>query len=157
MFDDFVSSTINREICEGEIFTINGLNFSVEGVFPYDTIDAVGSCDTIFFLDLTVNPLPVVNAGADKTLDCNVQSVTLDGTTYQGTPLWTGLGINTVNEYQLTPTVNQPDIYTLTVTTSDGCVASDQVEVLFDPASAVANAGSDSSFNCIVDSIFLQG
>jgi hypothetical protein len=103
-------------ICEGDTFTINGMDYTTTGMYNVDTLTGPNSCDTILTLDLVVNALPTANAGADLTLDCDVQSVTLNGSATGGSPLWTGPDINAGNETQLMPVVSLPGTYILTVT-----------------------------------------
>jgi len=155
--NDFNELTISEEICEGETFTINGMDFTMTGLYTIDTLAGPGGCDTVLFLDLVVNPLPTANAGADLTLDCDVLTVTLNGSATNGSPLWTGPDINAGNETQLMPEVSLPGTYILTVTSADGCMASDSVVVNLDPESVIANAGMDDSLSCNVTQITLQG
>jgi hypothetical protein len=79
------------------------------------------------------NSEPDVNAGEDKLLNCSVTSVSLSGTTTAegASYLWSGPGIvsgaNTLN-----PVVNVSGSYILTVTSPNGCDATDAVEVKLD-------------------------
>jgi len=85
---------------------------------------------------VTVNPLPIADAGPNKTI-CAGQSATLTATgggTYQWSP-----GGSSANPYVVTPTGTTT--YTVTVTLN-GCTATDQVLVTVNP-SPVANAGPD--------------
>src|SRR6185503_1274467 len=107
---------------------------------------------------VTVNPLPVANAGADKVLNCAVTSVTLNGssTTPGVTYSWTGPGAFTSTSP--TPTVSAPGIYTLTVLNPvNGCSNSDTVAVTPDLALPVVNAGADKVLNCASSSVTLNG
>ncbi|MEM6964338.1 MAG: gliding motility-associated C-terminal domain-containing protein [Bacteroidota bacterium] len=95
---------------------------------------------------------PNADAGLDMILDCNNQSVTLDGSNSSngsqfelawqdanGNPIGTGT----------TVTVANAGIYTLVVTdNTNGCVASDVVEVTLDNVPPVANAGADMTITC---------
>jgi hypothetical protein len=155
--NDFNELTVSEEICEGEIYTINSMDFTMTGLYTIDTLAGPGGCDTVLFLDLVVNPLPTANAGADLTLDCDVLTVTLNGSATGGSPLWTGPDIDAGNETDLTPEVSLPGTYTLTVTSADGCTASDIAIVNLDPQSVIANAGIDDSLSCNVTQITLQG
>lgn len=86
---------------------------------------------------ITVNPLPVANAGNDITI-CSGQSTTLTavgGATYS----WDqGLGFGASKTVSPTSTTT----YTVTVTDANGCVATDQVTVNVNPL-PLANAGND--------------
>jgi len=60
------SSQIADSICEGESYPFNDTTLLTAGVY-FDTIPNAGGCDSIIELTFTVNPLPVVSAGADQT------------------------------------------------------------------------------------------
>src|SRR4029079_4557571 len=75
---NYINADINASICQGDVYTINGVNYTVAGQYVIDTIIVAASCDTIRTLNLTVDPLPQANAGNDQELDCNVQSVVLN-------------------------------------------------------------------------------
>ncbi|MDW8272862.1 MAG: Ig-like domain-containing protein [Chitinophagales bacterium] len=109
---------------------------------------------------ISVNPNPVADAGPDKILvNCAGATVTLGGTPpasggsggfqYQWTPL---TGIN--NASLPNPTVSgisSSQNYTLRVTDSKGCKASDQVLVTVVPSSLTAEAGIFNTSICFGD------
>jgi len=101
--------------------------------------------------------LPMVNAGTDTSISCIRPQVQLSGSSsIQGVSYsWTGPGILAGGQ-TVTPLVNSPGTYTLTVD-NNGCTASDQVVVNADIASPGANAGSDGLLSCLADSIALYG
>ncbi|MFA5782551.1 MAG: T9SS type A sorting domain-containing protein [Bacteroidales bacterium] len=88
--------------------------------------------DTVF---VTVNPLPVANAGNDLII-CYGQSAYLTGT--GGASYAWSTGQNTPS---ITVTPTSTTIYTVTVTNA-GCTASDNVTINVSPP-PVANAGND--------------
>jgi hypothetical protein len=97
-----------------------------------DQSNGCRSLDTAI-VQLDVAP-PVANAGPDRMLTCSDISVVL--TASQSTPAglldftWSGPGINSNNINQTGAIVNEPGLYTLTVTnTANGCTAIDQVQV----------------------------
>ena len=154
LFNQF---TIQASICEGEVYTYDGTDYSTQDTFLLDTLAGPGGCDTLLYLELVVNPLPTANAGGDLILDCDVQSVTLNGSASGGSPSWTGPDINAGNANQLMPVVSLPGQYILTVTSPEGCIAIDTVVVDLDPATVIADAGPDAFFSCDIDTIILQG
>jgi gliding motility-associated-like protein len=97
---------------------------------------------------VTVNPLPIANAGTDKIV-CSNQPVTVGiapvpGYTYSWSPPF-GLSDPTIANPTFTwpNTTGGPGLYTLTLTvTQNGCTSSDQVEVIVNPL-PIANAGID--------------
>ncbi len=105
--------------------------------------------------------LPTANAGTDQTLTCaNPNGVTLSGS---GTPanisyLWTGPGIGAQNQNLQSPTITQEGIYTVQVTnTTNGCTATDQVEVFQDANVPDAEGGPDRVLNCTVTTVDFDG
>lgn len=114
------------------------------------TVTDANGCSNSDEVVITVNPLPVANAGFDKVV-CQGASVTLDGSASAGTPgpgynySWMP-GANLNNSVAQSPVFssNVPGIYnyTLMVTDSKGCSSSDLVSVTV-LAPAMANAGSD--------------
>jgi gliding motility-associated-like protein len=76
---------------------------------------------------------PVVSAGADGVLDCNVTDIVLNGSTTGQHPVYQYEWITangSFTSHVLNPTVNAPGTYRLVVTnSSNGCVASDEVIV----------------------------
>jgi len=153
---DYNQNLVSASICQGDTFTINGIDYTMTGLYVIDTLAGPNSCDTILSLDLTVNPLPTADAGADQLLDCQSQTVTLDGSGTGGSPSWAGPGINSGNENQFTPDVTQPGTYYLTVTSPQNCTAVDSVVVNLDPATVIADAGPDAFFSCDIDTVILQ-
>jgi hypothetical protein len=153
---DFNSLEIVASICDGEGYTINGVDYTVTGLYLIDTVAGPNGCDTIRSLNLTVNPLPQADAGSDQILDCANQSVVLNGSGTGGTPLWTGPDINAGNENQLTPTVSLAGQYILTITSPEGCTDMDTVEVTIDPSNVIADAGEDDFFSCDIDTVILH-
>ncbi|MFN5223129.1 MAG: hypothetical protein ACK5DJ_03000, partial [Bacteroidota bacterium] len=102
---------------------------------------------------------PNVDAGNGIELTCALTSTTLNGTsTTNGVSYsWTGPGIvSGVNT--ATPLINVAGTYTLTVTSStNGCSASDSVNITLNIKAPIANAGSDDELTCTTTSLSLQG
>ncbi len=120
---------------------------SVTTTYTVTVTDSKG-CTTTDAVVVTVNPLPVVNAGADTGI-CVGQSVALGGNptatggappyTYSWTPA-TGLNNAAVANPTATPTTTTT--YTVQVTDSQGGQTTDQVVVTVNPL-PVVNAGLD--------------
>ncbi len=116
--------------------------------------DSVG-CVTVDSIRITVNPLPVADAGPDKSICFNA------GTTI-GTPAVAGnnyawvpaTGLSSASAAQ--PTANPPrtTTYVLTVTTPAGCVRRDTVTVVVNPDVHITPAGPVSI--CVGGSIELD-
>ena len=114
--------------------TANPISVSVPGTY-YVTVTESNGCSTTGSGILTVNPLPVVNAGPDRSIGFT-QAVTLGGN-----PTASGNGPFTYNWTATPPdptltNVANPQVrpqttttYTVTVTDNNGCQASDQVTI----------------------------
>jgi gliding motility-associated-like protein len=153
---DFNEKTIAEQICEGEVYTINGVDYAVSGLYVVDTLQGPGGCDTILSLNLAVNSLPTATAGADQQIACDIPSVILNGSSSGGTPEWSGPGIDAGNQNILQPTVTVSGEYILTITSPEGCVDMDTVNVTLDPSTVVADAGPGAFLSCDIDTLVLQ-
>ncbi|MES2762314.1 MAG: SBBP repeat-containing protein [Bacteroidota bacterium] len=72
--------------------------------------------------------MPIANANSNDTLSCFINTVTIAGSGI-GTYAWSGPGIVSGGNTNQ-PTVNEPGIYTLSVTNSQGCTATATTQVL---------------------------
>ncbi|MGD0711541.1 MAG: gliding motility-associated C-terminal domain-containing protein [Bacteroidales bacterium] len=113
---------------------------AMSGTYTLTVTNSSGCKDTISTY-VTVNPLPIANAGTNDTL-CAGKSTTLNasgGGTYSWGPS-TGLSSTTSASPVATPTATT--IYTVTVTGGIGCSASASVEVKINPL-PIPNLGPD--------------
>ncbi len=106
---------------------------------------------------------PLAEAGMpDTVLTCLVQTANLDGTgSSEGAPgeysyLWEGPSV-LIGETSLQATVGDPGIYTLTVTqASNGCTATDQVEVQADTTAPNVVIADPADITCDSISVMLD-
>lgn len=119
----------------------------------YVIATSTDACSVTDSLQLNVHPLPNVNAGND-TVACSGQSIQLTGSG-QGTLIWSLNGTTIGNGANVTTTVNQNSVFTLTATDQNGCknVDAKLVQAL---ASPTANAGADKEI-MQGDSVVLNG
>ena len=128
----------------GQSITVNltvSTNFTV-------TVTSANGCTATDEVNVAVNPLPTISAGADQSI-CIGSSVTLTasgGTTYNWTP-----GNQTGSSLTVSPVTATN--YTVTGTSIDGCTATDIVAVTINP-NPTANAGPDTDI-CIGESVTL--
>ncbi|MEZ5045831.1 MAG: SdrD B-like domain-containing protein [Chitinophagaceae bacterium] len=122
------------------------------------TVTGANGCTASDVVIVTVNKTaPTANAGPDKTLTCTTASATLGvastaGYTYSWSPA-TGLSSTTVSNPTTTATANTT--YTVTVTGSNGCTASDIVVVTVNktnPTSGITGLNTV----CATESLTLQ-
>jgi len=115
----------------------NGVAFAPAATGTYTVTGTnLNGCQNTDQVLVTVNPLPLVNAGSDKTI-CEGATVTLTATgavTYNWSPLAT-------NGTAFTPSVGATT-YTVTGTDANGCINTDQVLVTVNALPAI-NAGLD--------------
>ncbi len=125
----------------------NGANTASQTVNPTATTtytvtvtDSKG-CTSTDAVIVTVNPLPSVDAGADREI-CNGFSSTLTAVGSGGTPGYTYAWSNGVNTASQTVSPTATTTYTVTVTDSKGCTSTDAVKVIVNPLPNV-DAGAD--------------
>ena len=117
--------------------TTSSIDVTTPGTYSVVVTDSDNGCD-VTSADVVITQdtnIPTVEAGLPVELTCAVTTIALDGTgtTVAGVDyLWTGPG-TILNETTLTPTVDAPGVYTLTVTNPvTGCVSTDTVTVTED-------------------------
>ncbi len=133
----------NATICSGDDYTFNDgtTHFGIVADESYtSSYLTVAGCDSLIVENITVNPLPSVNAGPDKTV-CAGLPVTLSGSgalVY----VWTG---GVTDGVAFVPVTSGP--YTVSGTDANGCVNTDIVNVTVSPLPVVLFSG-DSLQGC---------
>ncbi|MEZ4885375.1 MAG: gliding motility-associated C-terminal domain-containing protein [Chitinophagales bacterium] len=139
---------VNQTLCEGETLTLNATipnatyewqdgstnpTFEVTQSGTYSVIVSVNNCLVSDDIEVIVNPLPIIDLGADVTV-CEGETTTLTAP-IADSYLWNN------NMTTRSIVVNQAGIYSVTATTNN-CSSSDEIEVFVNPAPAV-NLGGD--------------
>ncbi len=101
------------------------------------TVEDTNACTSVDSVTVTVNPLPVADAGADQIV-CEGESVTLTATG-GGTYTWSG-GVTQGATFTPVSTT----MYYVTVTNTQGCYDVDSVLITVNPL-PVADAGNDTT------------
>ena len=159
-----VNAGLDQTVCAGTAVTLTGSGAStytwnngvtnavafVPAVTTTYTVTgtSLAGCINTDQVIVTVNPLPIVNAGVDQTI-CAGTAVTLTGSG-ASTYTWTG-GITNGVAFTPASTAN----YTVTGTSAAGCIATDIVTVTVNPL-PITNAGLDQTI-CIGASVTLSG
>ncbi|MBK9255211.1 MAG: carboxypeptidase regulatory-like domain-containing protein [Saprospiraceae bacterium] len=122
------------------------------GTYSVTVTDLITQCTAVE--STTVNEdkvIPTVNAGPDVTINCTNPSATLTATG-SGSFMWsTGQSTASIN---VNPDITT--IYTVTVTGSNGCTATDQVTVTANKAKPTASLTANGN-NCITSNAQLFG
>lgn len=159
-----VNAGLDQTICQGATIAVsgsgaqtyswnngvsNGLSFSPTSTQTYTVTGTdAGGCQGTDQVTITVNPLPVVDAGSPQSV-CQGGSVILTGSGAQAYSWNNGVS----NGVSFTPASTQT--YTLTGTDANGCVNTDQVTVTVN-TSLIVNAGVDQAV-CQGGTITLSG
>lgn len=138
-----VNAGIDQTVCAGTAVTLNGtgastytwtggvtngVSFTPAATATYTvTGTSAAGCIATDQVVVTVNPLPLVNAGSDQTV-CSGTGITLTATG-AATYSWDN---GVTNGAGFTPAVGTIT-YTVTGTTAAGCTATDQVTVTVNP------------------------
>jgi trimeric autotransporter adhesin len=124
-------------ICSGQSAMIHGISQNTAGDYVGNYLSVLG-CDSVSVITLNVNPLPPVFAGNDVVV-CQGSGVILNASG-ANSYTWSG-GVS--NNVSFTPSVGTIT-YTVTGTSLNGCVNTDQVLVTVNSL-PIVNAGNDFS------------
>ncbi len=132
------------------------------GTYTLTVTNTTTGCVNTAMVNVSQNITPpVAEAGPTFQLDCGSPTLQLNGAGSSAGPgftyLWTGPGVIS-GANTLTPTVNQPGLYTLTVTNvGNGCIATDQVNVTASFLPPFATAAQPPPITCAVPQVQLNG
>ncbi|MFT5166178.1 MAG: gliding motility-associated-like protein, partial [Saprospiraceae bacterium] len=104
---------------------------------------------------------PIANAGINDTINCNQNSVSLNGSGSSGNGLliyeWFDEFGNTISN-NVSISISQAGTYSLLVMDTDnGCTSADEVEISLGTDVPIADAGSDGILDCNISFITLGG
>ena len=160
---DYAWTTQTGNILSGDM--TNSPFVNAAGTYYLEVTNNTNGCTAVDSVVVTqdVN-IPIVDAGLDKTLDCQTQSVVLGtsntsaGTNY--TYLWTASGGGVLPSTSNEPfiTVTEGGVYELEVVNTDnGCKAVSVVNVIKDDISPTIDVGQPSVLNCLLDTTVVGG
>lgn len=133
---------------------ISNATTSQSGAYTVSLTDANG-CSNIAQTIVTVNSLPIADAGTANQLTCLLTTVTLDASGTSGTSpftyTWSTTDGNIVSgNSTINPIVNATGIYTVTSTDDNGCIDTDDVFVSEDIIAPTAIAGTANILTCLI-------
>jgi gliding motility-associated-like protein len=124
------------------------------------TVTGANGCTNTASSTLSIDQvLPIANAGNDQVSNCAAPVVTLDGSASSGAGItyqWSGPSIVGGSTSSIA-TANSPGTYTLTVTGSNFCTATSQVQVLPDNNYPTADPGTPQTVTCATTTVPLGG
>lgn len=158
-----VNAGADQTVCAGTTITLSGsgantyswtngvsnaVPFNASQTQTYIVTGTANGCSNTDQVTINVNSLPNVNAGPDQLL-CEGQSTILSGSGAPQLQWDQGMTSNSV----FTPSLGV-HLYTLTGTSSNGCITSDQVQIVVNE-NPIVNAGNDMTI-CQGDAISLN-
>jgi gliding motility-associated-like protein len=147
----------------GDILSSNVMYMvSTPGIYTLSVLNTLNGCESFDYVTVGIDTIkPVAKAGFDRTFTCTQTILTLNGGA--STPSfgisyeWSGPGIVT-NSDQVSIDVDEVGDYELTVTLqSNGCTASDIVNVAQNTDLPIATLGPVSSITCDEIEVTLLG
>ena len=111
----------SKSVCSGDSVMLGGGDQTTAGTY-YDSLVGVNNCDSVIITALVVDPLPVVDLGADTSI-CNACSLTLDAGAGFTNYAWSD-GSNAQ-----TLLVDSAGTYIVLVIDTNGCTNSDAIVV----------------------------
>jgi len=152
-----IIASADQSVCEGQSVTLSatgGVNYNwMPGGLSGDSITVIPNdpftqytvmgyngfgCSGTDIVNVIMNPLPTADAGADQTV-CTGNPATLNASG-GGTYTWSTIPVQTSATIIVAPATTS--IYTVTVTSTQGCTDMDTVIVIVSPYPTV-NAGTD--------------
>jgi gliding motility-associated-like protein len=117
---------------------------SAPGTYPV-VYTTQGICPATATVDVTINPLPLVDAGDERLIDCGANPIELDVTASGNVVnfLWNTIGGNIISGNNgSSASVNQTGIYYVLATNNNGCTSCDTVIVNESPVIPEATISS---------------
>lgn len=156
--------TVNWNTSEGSFLSATdslSVLVGLPGDYTITATDTLGFSEIITVRVAADTLPPVVDAGVDQVLECDVPGVTLG--TGTANPLlsyqWLALNGEPITDDTLPSiTINFPDTFVIEAThLLTGCTATDTTIVALNTAPPIAEAGDTATINCETPSVLLDG
>jgi len=134
------TGTDTRTVCDSLVW-IDGLTYYTDNNSATFTLQNANGCDSVVTLNLTVNRFTNLNAGEDLSL-CKGENVTLNATGGE-TYLWSN---NLSNGASFAPALGLSTL-TVTGTDSNGCTATDELQIEVNECFSIPNGFSPNGDN----------
>ena len=122
--DSFIIENIDTTICQGQNLTVNGITYSVAGLYNDTARYTVSSCDSIqYVINLAIDSFIVSNI--DTTI-CQGQTLTVNGVTYTASGFYNDTASYTISGCDSIQYVIDLQIDSLVVTNIDTTICQGQ-------------------------------
>ncbi|NRA50792.1 MAG: gliding motility-associated C-terminal domain-containing protein, partial [Phaeodactylibacter sp.] len=133
-FSDTVRSSVQADICAGDIYNWEGLSFDRDTSVCL-MFSTVAGCDSLSCLELRAAPPIMVDAGADQQVEAGA-AVVLSGSSSAAMVQWLPeMGLSCPTCLSTIAELMSAQIYQLVATDSLGCTAMDEVSITLLPSS----------------------
>ncbi len=124
------SISVDTVICDGENYTYpdGTIETIIENTNQVSSFLTATGCDSIITTNITMGLLPIVNAGTDQMI-CDGDLTTLTASNPSGSTITWDNGV--VDGTSFTPIITS--LYTVTATSNQGCISSDDITVTVNP------------------------
>ena len=131
-------------------------NQTLAGTYTVHAINTITNCEQDMSGNavIIINPLPLANAGFDKTINYGI-STSLNGTASTGTPgyTYTWQPVSSITLPNTTASVTTKNLYvpttfTFEVTDSKGCINNDQIQVFLNGSALSVSAAANPQVIC---------
>lgn len=142
---------LDEVVCDGECLNYNGELLCANGTYEFEFTTQLG-CDSTVTVNLEVleGSQPEITIGNTGPLDCinNTAFLLASSSIPNSSYFWTGPGINASNEDLQAPEIGLPGVYTVTVTTAQGCSSSESTTVEGNPNGPDVTITGNDPLNC---------
>jgi len=141
----------------GFMADIENPTISSEGTYTI-LVTASNGCTAEDFVVVTKDAdLPNISVAPPEQINCNVLTIDLEGASTTMNVQFDWVGPNGFSSNIADPTTTEPGMYTLTVTTTSGCTATQTVEVIEDVAVPDISIGNPQDLDCTNTTVTLLG